>query len=171
VAVPAPTFEDLLNSSRASALHLEMRDGYSLTDPAFIAWRTGETPDPTAYWPQWFDLVGRAVARGAAVRRARIVSEPVSEYIRYEHAVTSALNIAAGEDVRWLSRRNASDLALPGNDFWLFDGHTVMINHFSGTGESVAHEVTDTATLARLCASAFQAVWERAIPHKQYQPV
>lgn len=31
-------------------------------------------------------------------------------------------NVKAGEEVRWLPRRQASDLALPGNDFWLFDG-------------------------------------------------
>jgi Family of unknown function (DUF6879) len=34
---------------------------------------------------------------------------------------TAGLNIAAGEEVRWLPRRRASDLRLPGNDFWLLD--------------------------------------------------
>jgi hypothetical protein len=32
------------------------------------------------------------------------------------------MNAAAGEDVRWLPRRRASDLALPGTDFWVLDG-------------------------------------------------
>jgi hypothetical protein len=59
--------------------------------------------------------VADAVARGVTVRRARVVSEPVGDYIRYEHACT-AQNIAAGEDVRWLPRRLASDLLIPGND-------------------------------------------------------
>src|SRR6266571_769423 len=77
----------------------------------------------------------------------------------------------AGQEVRWLPRRQASDLALPGNDFWLFDDRSVMLNHFSGSGESVAHEVTDNRALIKLCASAFLAVWERAIPHKDYRPV
>ena len=86
-------------------------------------------------------------------------------------AITSALNVAAGEDVRWLPRRQASDLALPGNDFWLFDDRIVMLNYFSGDGESVAHEVTEIPVLVKLCATAFPAVWDRAVPHEDYQPV
>jgi hypothetical protein len=171
VSAEPPTFDELLQGSRASALHLEMRDGYSLKDPAYIAWQAGEQVDPAAFWPQWFDLVRPAVARTVQVRRARIVSEPVSKYIRYEYDVTGGLNIAAGEQVRWLPRRLASDIALPGNDFWLFDEQIVMLNHFSGDGESVAHEVTDDPAVATLCASAFRAVWERTIPHEDYQPV
>jgi hypothetical protein len=61
-------------------------------------------------------LIADTVARGVIVRRARVVSEPVSEYIRWEHYVTHA-NVTAGEDVRWLPRRRATDIPLPGNDF------------------------------------------------------
>jgi hypothetical protein len=57
---------------------------------------------------------------------------------------------------------------LPGNDFWLFDNRIVMLNHFNGDGESVAHEVTDNPNLMKLCALAFQFVWERATPHQDY---
>jgi hypothetical protein len=80
------------------------------------------------------------------------------------------LNIAAGEQVRWLPRRRASDIALPGNDFWLFDERTVMWNHFNGEGESTGHEVTEDPALIKLCGSAFAAVWDRAIPHENYRP-
>jgi hypothetical protein len=170
VGTAAPTFEELLGECRTAALHLEMRDGYSLKDPAFIAWQSGATIDPTAYWPQWYDLIRPTLARGVTVRRARIVSEPISDYVRFEYDVTAALNIAAGEDVRWLPRRRASDLALPGNDFWLFDDRIVLLNHFSGAGDAVAHEPSDSPAVITLCASAFRAVWERATPHAEYQP-
>jgi hypothetical protein len=46
-------------------------------------------------------LVQEVVARGVVMRRAGIVSEPVTDHIRYEHAITP-LNLRAGEDVRWL---------------------------------------------------------------------
>jgi hypothetical protein len=36
---------------------------------------------------------------------ARVVSEPLAPFIRYEYEITSGLNIAAGEEVRWLPRR------------------------------------------------------------------
>jgi transcriptional regulator with XRE-family HTH domain len=102
-------------------------------------------------------------SRGVTLRRARIVSEPVTEYIRYEHSFTFT-NVAAGEQVRWLPRRQASDIALPGNDYWLFDDQLVQWNHFTGDGASSGPEITEDPAAAKLCQDAFAAVWDRAIP-------
>jgi hypothetical protein len=120
--------------------------------------------------PEWRDLVRLHTARGVRFRRARVISEPVTDYIRFEHFITDATNIAAGEDVRWLPRRRASDLCLPGNDFWLFDDRFIRFHHFSGDGEVVEDElVTDPAVIA-MCATTFEAVWARAVPHADYRP-
>lgn len=167
-----PSFDGLIDSARVSAYHLEMRDTYGVMDEVedFDRWqRTGarDTDPASPYWVSWVDLIRRTVARGVVVRRARIVSEPVSAYIRYEHAGT-AVNLGAGEDVRWLPRRQASGIALPGNDFWLVDERLVRFNHFTGEGGSAAPEVTDDPAVARLCADAFAAVWERGVPHEKY---
>ncbi|HET9975578.1 MAG TPA: hypothetical protein VFQ68_45645 [Streptosporangiaceae bacterium] len=102
-------------------------------------------------------MVGSVTGRGAPVRRARIISEPASDYIRFEHEVTPAANLAAGEQVRWLPRRNASDLALPGNDCWLFDGTAVLFNYFSGDGTAAGTELRDEPAVVKLCAAAFAA--------------
>jgi hypothetical protein len=166
-------FTELLDSAEHSAVHLEMRDAYGVSSEEgdFARWQaTGELDlDPASdYWSWWVELIRRTVARGVVVRRARIVSEPVSAYIRYEHAGT-VVNIGAGELVRWLPRRRASDIALPGNDFWLFDGRLVNWNHFTGDGASAGGEVTDDPAAAKLCASAFEAVWSRAVPHDAYE--
>ncbi|WP_405677504.1 hypothetical protein OG292_23670 [Streptomyces sp. NBC_01511] len=104
----APTFDELFRNCRSSAVHLEMRDGYMKSDPVFIDWHAGRRIDPAERWPEWHELVPEATGRGVAVRRARIVSEPVSEYIRFEYEVTEGLNISAGEKFRWLSRRHAT---------------------------------------------------------------
>ncbi len=167
-----PTFDELIAGCQRSAVHLEMRDSYAVDyeEGPFADWRAGVRLDPTdraSWWRPWLDLIEETVARGVVVRRARIVSEPVSEYIRYEHSGTFT-NIAAGEQVRWLPRRRASDIALPGNDFWLFDEQWVHWNHFAGDGSSTGEEITDDPAVAKLCASAFEAVWERGIPHDQY---
>jgi hypothetical protein len=150
-----------------------MRDGYMRSDPAFAAWQAGhreEAAKREEWWRPWLDLIAETVGRGVDVRRARIVSEPISDYIRFEYDVTFT-NMAAGEKVRWLPRRRATDLALPGNDFWLFDGTVVLVNHFTGDGESAGHElIEDDPALAKLCARAFEAVWERAVPHEDYRP-
>ena len=163
---------DALAAARLSALHLEMRDVYMTDDPDFADWKAGRPFDAVRNrW--WHDLVAAAVGRGVAVRRARIVSEPVTEYIRFEYAITSGHNVAAGEQVRWLPRARASDLTLPGNDFWLFDDELVIFNHFAGDGGWPASDKEERRTepaAVKLCASAFESVWERAVPHEEYRP-
>ena len=119
-----------------------MRDAYVPGDPSFIAWQGGPPYDRTQREADWHALIGGARARGVVVRRARIISEPVTPYIRFEYDVTDSMNIAAGEQVRWLPRRRASDLALPGNDFWVFDDRLVRFGHFAGDGTGLGHEMT-----------------------------
>ncbi|MFJ1931108.1 DUF6879 family protein [Kitasatospora sp. NPDC088160] len=169
----APTFVELLDAAQRSAVHLEMRDSYDDPDeaPRVAAWRAGHRhnlADRASWWRPWLDLVSGAVARGVEIRRARIVSEPVSEYTQYLHEGTFA-NVSAGEQIRWLPRRRASDLALPGNDFWVFDDTVVRFGHFSGAGAYLGDEVTGDPAVAKLCASAFEAVWSRAVPHENYR--
>ncbi|MFD4171186.1 DUF6879 family protein [Streptomyces albidoflavus] len=173
-ALNTATFAELLADTHHTAVHLEMRDLYAVGDErddyaAFL--RTGvPNLNPTrSFWPQWIPLGKDAVARGVVMRRARIVSEPVTDYIRYEHAITP-LNLQAGEDVRWLPRRRTSRIALPGNDFWLLDDRLVQFHHFTGTGDWASdgkERTTDPAAVA-LCHAAFETVWERAIPHEMY---
>ncbi|RAG81228.1 hypothetical protein DN069_33920 [Streptacidiphilus pinicola] len=169
------TFAELLAAAQHSAVHLEMRDGYAVGDEAdeFAHFqRTGHVDlDPTArWWPAWLGLVREAVGRGVVMRRARIVSEPVTDYIRWEHAST-LLNIQAGEQVRWLPRRKAFDLALPGTDFWLLDSRLVQFHNWTGDGDWHPIEPktwTEDAAVVKLCADAFEQVWDRATPHDQY---
>ncbi|PWS49779.1 hypothetical protein DKT74_00190 [Streptomyces sp. ZEA17I] len=165
-------FTDLIRSVKRSAVHLETRDVYAVPDEdaRFAAWRQGHRLDPddrASWWRPWLDVVQEVTSRGVRLRRARIVSEPPSEYIRYEHSFTFT-NIAAGEEIRWLPRRSASGIALPGNDFWLFDGRLVQFNVFDGEGRWVHTDGTDDKTTAGFCSDAFEAVWERAVPHDKY---
>lgn len=167
-----PSFAEQLATCHQSAVHLEMRDAYDVASETdgFADWQSD-----SYLLDEWreqrrgfLDLVRDAVGRGVVMRRARVVSEPVSDYIRFEHAGT-VLNVEAGELVRWLPRRRTSDLALPGNDYWLFDGRTVRFNHFTGDGASGGPEVKEEPSVVTMCASAFEAVWERAVPHAEYQ--
>ncbi len=163
-----------LAGARRSAVHLEMRDSYTPDDPEFARWRAGHRygNDPAKlpdWWGSWADLVGETIGRGVVMRRARIVSEPVTDYIRYEHDLTFA-NVAAGELIRWLPRRKAADLALPGTDLWMFDGSAVLFTYFSGDGEVVDREWRTEPAVLDLVGSAFEAVWQRATPHEDYKP-
>lgn len=167
--VPA-TFTDLLNESHLSAVHLEQRDIYTPWDADYLRWTAGDHFDPLEWGSGWIDLIADAIARGVEVRRLRIVSEPVTDYIRYEHGVT-AMNIAAGEQVRWLPRRSALDLLIPVCDFWVFDRRMTQFNHFAGDGSPLGPENSDSHALADVLAGAFDRAWERAIPHEEYKPL
>ena len=169
MSVSSPALDDLLPTAQRAALHLEMRDTYAGSSPTFAAWLAGEPLDRTEPDRQWHARITPLAARGIDVHRARIISEPVSDFIRYEHEVTPDANIAAGEKVRWVPRGRVSDLALPGNDFWLIDD-TVLFLHFSGDGRRVDTELVTEPAVWTLCATAFETAWQRGIDHADYQP-
>jgi hypothetical protein len=54
----------------------------------------------------------------------------------------------------------------------MFDNHLVLFLHFAGDGRALVDEdeLTESPAIVRHCTSAFEAVWERAIPHLEYQP-
>lgn len=168
-----PVLEGLANAHR-SAVHLEMRDAYQPSDPEFIAWQNGKRLDPAAdrssWWRPFLDVVTDTTERGVVMRRARVVSEPVTDYIKYEYDVTFP-NVAAGELVRWLPRRKTADIPLPGTDLWMFDGASVLFTYFSGVGEVIDREWRTEPAVVKMVSSAFEAVWERATPHEEYKPV
>jgi hypothetical protein len=166
--------DSFLATYHSEALHLEMRDIYAtdIERSRFQTWLRGEPLDPeqeAEWWRQWFDLMRANREAGKTLRRLRIVSEPVTDYIRFEWL--DAFNLVkAGEDVRWLPRRRTSKLLLPGNDYWLFDGKTVAFTHFSGDGHVLDHEMTADAGVVQTCKTAFEAAWAVAVPHNEYKP-
>lgn len=163
------SFERFLATAQRSAIHVEMREQYDASDPAFLKWQ--ETGDLDAYdWDNWIDLIGSTVERGVACRRVRVVSEPVTDYIRWEHAISDN-NIRAGEDLRWLPRRQAYDLLLPGADLWMIDNRLVRYNFNAGDGVSLRQYqyVSDPRKVMQVVASV-EMIWERAIPHADYTP-
>ncbi|MEV7598627.1 DUF6879 family protein [Kitasatospora sp. NPDC089797] len=167
-----PDFTALLRGAGRTAVHLELRDVYGVAQEAeeFEEFkRTGraDTDPDSPWWAGWVPLVRETVGRGVELRRARIVSEPVTDYIRWEHALTPA-NLAAGEQVRWLSRRLASDVPLPGNDFWLVDDRLVLFHWFTGDGDWAGHEFSEDPATVRMVSAAFEAVWARATPHARF---
>lgn len=166
--------DQLLTTFRHEAVHLEMRDVYAteIEKTRFRTWLRGQPLDPGAeaeWWRPWCELMTRHNQAGKTVRRLRIVSEPVTDYIRFEWLDAAQL-VRAGEDVRWLPRRHTSTLLLPGNDFWMFDRQTVVFTYFSGDGHVLDHQATSAPDVVTACVKTFQEAWMIAIPHTQYTP-
>ena len=163
----------LLDACEREAVHLEMRDAYAVQNEAerfaaFLATgRYAGDDDPDRQ--EWSNRIRALTGAGRRVRRVRIVSEPITDYIRFEWAGTAS-NLAAGEEVRWLPRRLASAIALPGNDFWLFDDASVVFTVFTGDGEVAERQLYRDLAVVELCRSAFAAAWNAATPHDEYTP-
>lgn len=161
--------DDLLRGCAVSAVNLEMRDTYTPADPWFRAWLYGDRPEYQRKLERpWLDRIRTVTGRGVAVQRLRVISEPVSDYIRFEYATTDS-NVAAGEQVRWLPRRLAADLLLPGCDCWIFDSRKVLYNFFSGAGDWAGVRLRDDPEVAARHTAAFVTAWEQGVPHADYQ--
>ncbi|MGP3958162.1 DUF6879 family protein [Nonomuraea sp. 3N208] len=161
-------FSELLAKCERTAFKLETRDQYMTSDPGYLAWEAGDPDGAVLSYADWTATAKAAVDRGVSMRRVRVISEPVSTYISFEHAVTPGVNLAAGEEIRWLPRRLASDLLLPGNDVWIFDDRLVQFCYFAGDGAWVANDENESPIVVRQCATAFAAAWDRATDHKEY---
>ncbi|MFE2994879.1 DUF6879 family protein [Nocardia sp. NPDC059246] len=164
-------FDRLLTDFEQESIHLETRDAYGTVVelPHMAKWAAGE-PDDAEWLQDWCaTLRDRAEAR-RSIRRARIVSEPLSDYQRWSYSIALPM-INAGEDIRWIPRRLVSSIAMPGNDFYLFDDRLVVFLHYAGNGLSTGKTTSTDPDDIRLCGTAFEAVWTLAIPHRDYQPL
>lgn len=168
------TYDDLNELCRGitkSFVHLETRDSYGteVELPHLAKWRRGE-PDDFVWLAWWLELIRSHRAAGRSCRRARIVSEPLSEYQRWtlSHA---ARFIDAGEEIAFVPRRQLTNVALPGSgDFYVFDDKLVLFLHYAGSGANASFEITEDPPTVRACQQAFEAVWKLAIPFRDYRP-
>ncbi|GAA3509644.1 DUF6879 family protein [Actinomadura keratinilytica] len=164
---------DLIKAAKYSVVHLEQRDEYT-PEPDFLEWQASGKKTPRekmrASMENWMEFVRGITSRGVVMRRARIVSEPWSDYIEWEHAHTE-WNVEAGEQVRWLSRRDAYDLLIPPADFYIIDSRLVAFNFNAGDGTSLREYefVSDPVRVGPVVA-AFEQVWNRAVDHADYKP-
>ncbi|XVQ16168.1 DUF6879 family protein [Spirillospora sp. CA-255316] len=95
------------------------------------------------------------------------MSEPHTDYTRWSLAVTR-LNVAAGEDVRYLPRLDAKDLSFPEEDCWLLGEDTLILSLFKPDGGSAGFAVEpDPRKVARYRALR-DAAWPRGVPYGEY---
>lgn len=164
-------FDELLTAFEQESLHLETRDAYgtAVELPHMAKWAAGE-PDDLKWLQGWCATLRDHAAKGRAVRRARIVSEPLSDYQRWSYSIAQPM-VEAGEDIRWVSRRLVSTIGIPGNDFYLLDNRLVIFLIYQGNGLAVDKITSTDPSDIALCRGAFESVWRLAIPHSEYQPL
>jgi len=154
-------FNRLFSTYVHTAFRLETRDHYAVTDEAeaFRKFLAGE-PYELDWHRTWLAGIRSITGSGRRMQRVRLVSEPPTDYQRFELAVTPT-NLAAGEDIRVLPRSRAAGLDLPAYDFWLFDDTRLGIMHFDDDGLFQGIEMIEDPTTM----TAHHAASDRALQH------
>ena len=117
----------------------------------------------------YLTLVQEATAAGKRFQRVRVVPEPLpdDDYLRYEFAYYPH-TIAAGEDIRVLSRAQAEALELPDRDFWLFDSRLVALMRLDREGHLHGVELTDDPQVVARCCYWRDAALHHATGFERY---
>jgi hypothetical protein len=166
-----PEGETCVEIPQRESIHLETRDAYgtAVELPHMAKWAAGE-PDDLEWLQDWCATLRQHVRAGKSIRRARIVSEPLSNYQRWSYSIAHPM-VEAGEEIRWVPRRLVSSIAFPGNDYYLLDDRLVVFLIYAGSGLAVDKVTSTDPNDIQLCRSAFEAVWKLSIAHRDYKAI
>ncbi|AIJ26342.1 DUF6879 family protein [Amycolatopsis methanolica] len=132
----------------------------------FRQWQEGRPYN--GFLDRWLARVRQFRSEGKTLERVRMVTEPPTEYLRWMFTVTP-LNVAAGEDIRWISESDARALGeMPEHDFYLFDDARVAIMRFDENGVLGA-EVTEDPRVVADHRRWRDRVWSVATAHAESQ--
>jgi hypothetical protein len=144
-------FADLFRSFSRTAWRWEAQGTYHQPDEVepWQRWRDGEPALTDLEWLRpWLDQIRTSTQAGKRFERVRMMTEPPTEYLRWQLEVTPA-NIEAGEIIHILPESQGRELGLPREDFWLFDDERLAVLHFTSDDMKGAEIITDPATVAR----------------------
>ncbi|BDT84444.1 hypothetical protein IU485_26170 [Nocardia cyriacigeorgica] len=160
---------ELFGQCRRDAFHLEVRDSNAVANESepFRRFLDGE-PDDSEWFEPWARLVRETTGRGVKMTRVRVVTVPHADYQRWLLAL-SELNVAAGEDIRYLPRHSGGASSIPLDDFWLLDDVRAVFNLVNEEGSAAgAAALTVDPAVVRLCRGAKERLWQLATPYAEY---
>ncbi|MCO6003519.1 hypothetical protein NE236_00820 [Actinoallomurus purpureus] len=162
-------FLDLFSSFTSAARRLEVRRSYGVAeeDEPFQIFLAGADPD-TAWFRPWLDLMSRQTGSGKRVERVRVVDDPPSDYLRFEIAHTP-LNLAAGEDIRYLLRDASQRLDLPPYDYWIFDDRLLVFLRFDKSNRFLGFERTEVPEEVARHLNSWDIAWRHAMKFDLYR--
>lgn len=160
-------FADFVLGYEHTAFRFEIRERYNEPEEAEQVRRFLAGAPDYAWNEEWAAMMRKRTSQGQRMERVRVVDEPHSDYTRFGLDL-ARINVAAGEDIRYLPRAMAENLDLPGHDFWLIDSSSVGILRFGNDHVLLGAEIlTDPEAVVR--HSYWRNVaWHNAIPFMEY---
>ncbi|MEV0115525.1 DUF6879 family protein [Streptomyces sp. NPDC050844] len=87
------------------------------------------------------DRVSRQRAEGKRNGRVHVVTQPLSDYLRFEFTRFYTVHVRAGDDIRILDVTNRPNPLEGAQDFWLFDRTEVVLMNYEADGTQINREV------------------------------
>ena len=144
-------FDEHFEQAQSTISRLETLQNYgnSGEDPALAAFLAGQPHLITPAKREWTALVRERRAAGCVMQRVHVVTEPITDYLRFELTWGYQPNVDAGEDIRIVPVPMGQQWPpeLPERtDFWLFDFSVLYALRYHQNGAwLVTEEVTDPA--------------------------
>lgn len=151
-------FDRFFEECRYTAFRLETLQTYDVgyEEEAFARFLAGGGTLTTESQKEW----ERLVSAGRHFQRVHVVTEPLTDYVRFECAWAYRASVRAGEDVRVLPvAEGAWPEGVPQCDFWLFDSQHLVCMNYTTDGTMLTPElVTEPEEIVRA-----NAVRDRAL--------
>lgn len=135
----------------------------------YAAFRAGNPVDP-AWRDSWRRIAGGIRASGRQLARVHVVTEPLTDYMRFTLLHGYPANVEAGEDVRILSRLEAAGAGFPVLDYWLFDDDlSAVLVYDAGSVRHVRwYSRGDDPAFVTACCEWRDAALQLAVPLADY---
>jgi hypothetical protein len=167
---PAEFGEAFDSMFRRSAFRLELLDRYVAANEAepLRRFRSGE-PQDLSWREPWVQYVRTSLLDGKQMARVHVVDEPLSEYLEFEFTCGYPTSVAAGENVRILSRHAwPPHLWLPDSDYWLFDDREVAVMIYDKAGDFLGAETTSDPAEVERYRQARDRLKQHSVPLADY---
>jgi hypothetical protein len=159
-----PDLDDAFDTFTRDATRIEALPSFQIAEeaPALATAREGKRPD-LKFLRGWHEYLDEVSASGRTSRRLRLISNPMTEYERFEVRWGYTSNAEHGEEIRLLSRSMSPEM----KDYWIFDGKSVFQmlygpdGSFIGSQAVVAYEAGDVV-------SWLTVAWPTATPLTDY---
>jgi hypothetical protein len=154
---------------RHRVFRLETLDWYDAENERgpYQRFLAGEAAD-WAWREPWKRLVRDVRTSGRIMERVHIVSEPVSDYIRFQLLHVYPANVEAGEHVAIAGRGAIIEDEPPGKDFWLFDDELAARLVYSREGAVSQVVMERDPSVLRWYRVSRDMALRRAIPLARY---
>jgi hypothetical protein len=142
VLLDGDEWREMFRGIQSEAWRLETLPQYLVPQEAeeIEAFRSGKRIDPHTYSSPYTDDLKRLRTEGKRKGRVHVLTQPLSEYLRFEFSRYYAAHALAGEDIRILDVTGRENPLQGTQDFWLFDRSTVVLMNYEDDGTQISRE-------------------------------